>query len=76
YEMIEAILKDQKRLLPSIAYLEGEYGFSDICLGVPTILSKKGIEKIVEVNLNDKELEQLKYSAESVENVKNALKNK
>ena len=74
--MIEAILKDQKRLLPSIAYLEGEYGFSDICLGVPTILSKKGIEKIVEVNLNDKELEQLKYSAESVENVKNALKNK
>ena len=61
-------------MLPSIAYLEGEYGFSDICLGAPTILSKKGIEKIVEVNLNDKELEQLKYSAESVENVKNALK--
>ena len=39
YEMIEAILKDQKRLLPSIAYLEGEYGFSDICLRVPTIHS-------------------------------------
>lgn len=76
YEMIEAILKDQKRLLPSIAYLEGEYGFSDICLGVPTILSNKGIEKIVEVNLNEKEQEQLKYSAESVQNVKNALKNK
>lgn len=76
YEMIEAILKDQKRLLPSIAYLEGEYGFSDICLGVPTILSKNGIEKIVEVNLNERELEQLKYSAESVQNVKNALKNK
>lgn len=74
YEMIEAILKDQKRLLPSIAYLEGEYGFSDICLGVPTILSKNGIEKIVEVNLNERE--QLKYSAESVQNVKNALKNK
>lgn len=61
YEMIEAILKDQKRLLPSIAYLEGEYGFSDICLGVPTILSKNGIEKIVEVNLNEREQEQLKY---------------
>lgn len=76
YEMIEAILKDQKRLLPSIAYLEGEYGFSDICLGVPTILSKNGIEKIVEVNLNEREQEQLKYSAESVQNVKNALKNK
>ena len=76
YEMIEAILKDQKRLLPSIAYLEGEYVFSDICLGVPTILSKNGIEKIVEVNLNEREQEQLKYSAESVQNVKNALKNK
>ncbi|MFJ5555319.1 malate dehydrogenase [Staphylococcus capitis] len=76
YEMIEAILKDQKRLLPSIAYLEGEYGFSDICLGVPTILRKNGIEKIVEVNLNEREQEQLKYSAESVQNVKNALKNK
>ncbi|MEJ7167034.1 malate dehydrogenase [Staphylococcus capitis] len=76
YEMIEAILKDQKRLLPSIAYLEGEYGFSDICLGVPTILSKNGIEKIVEVNLNEREQEQLKYSAESFQNVKNALKNK
>ena len=76
YEMIEATLKDQKRLLPSIAYLEGEYGFSDICLGVPTILSKNGIEKIVEVNLNEREQEQLKYSAESVQNVKNALKNK
>lgn len=76
YEMIEAILKDQKRLLPSIAYLEGEYGFSDICLGVPTILSKNCIEKIVEVNLNEREQEQLKYSAESVQNVKNALKNK
>ncbi|MGX0706508.1 malate dehydrogenase [Staphylococcus capitis] len=76
YEMIEAILKDQKRLLPSIAYLEGEYGFSDICLGVPTILSKNGIEKIVEVNLNEREQEQLKYSAESVQNVKNALENK
>lgn len=76
YEMIEAILKDQKRLLPSIAYLEGEYGFSDICLGVPTILSKNGIEKIVEVNLNEREQEQLKYSAESVQNVKNAQKNK
>ncbi|MDS4052878.1 malate dehydrogenase [Staphylococcus capitis] len=76
YEMIEAILKDQKRLLPSIAYLEGEYGFSDICLDVPTILSKNGIEKIVEVNLNEREQEQLKYSAESVQNVKNALKNK
>lgn len=76
YEMIEAIVKDQHRLLPSIAYLEGEYGFSDICLGVPTILGNNGIEEIVEVNLDENESAQLKYSAQSVETVKNALKNK
>ncbi|MEY6485030.1 malate dehydrogenase [Staphylococcus equorum] len=53
YSMVEAILKDQKRLLPSIALLEGEYSFSDICLGVPTILGSKGIERIVELQLSE-----------------------
>ena len=43
--MTEAILKDQKRVLPSIAYLEGEYGYQDIYLGVPTVLGANGIEK-------------------------------
>lgn len=75
FEMIEAILKDQHRLLPSIALLEGEYGFSDICLGVPTILSEKGIENIVELALSDNEQAQLRISADSVEEVKQALKN-
>lgn len=73
--MIEAILKDQHRLLPSIALLEGEYGFSDICLGVPTVLSEKGIENIVELALSDNEQAQLRISADSVEEVKQALKN-
>lgn len=75
FEMIEAILKDQHRLLPSIALLEGEYGFSDICLGVPTVLSEKGIEIIVELALSDNEQAQLRISADSVEEVKQALKN-
>lgn len=75
FEMIEAILKDQHRLLPSIALLEGEYGFSDICLGVPTVLSEKGIENIVELALSDNEQAQLRISADSVEEVKQALKN-
>lgn len=75
FEMIEAILKDQHRLLPSIALLEGEYGFSDICLGVPTVLSEKGIENIVELALSDNVQAQLRISADSVEEVKQALKN-
>lgn len=75
FEMIEAILKDQHRLLPSIALLEEEYGFSDICLGVPTVLSEKGIENIVELALSDNEQAQLRISADSVEEVKQALKN-
>lgn len=75
FEMIEAILKDQHRLLPSIALLEGEYGFSDICLGVPTVLSEKGIENIVELALSDNEQAQLRISADSVEEGKQALKN-
>ncbi len=74
YSMIEAILKDQRRLLPSIAYLEGEYQFTDICLGVPTILGANGIETIVELALSDDEKTQLQVSADSVTDVKQALK--
>ncbi len=76
YSMLEAILKDQKRLLPSIALLEGEYGFSDICLGVPTILGEQGIERIVELELSEEEQAQLKISADSVVEVKQSLKQK
>lgn len=68
-EMAEAILKDEKRVLPAIAYLEGEYGYSDIYLGVPTILGGDGIEKIIQLELTDHEKEALDRSAESVKNV-------
>lgn len=74
YSMVEAILKDQKRLLPSIALLEGEYSFSDICLGVPTILGFKGIERIVELQLSEDEQAQLQVSANAVTEVKKSLK--
>lgn len=76
YSMLEAILKDQQRLLPAIAYLEEEYGFSDICLGVPTILGENGIERILELALSDEELKQLQISANAVQQVKQSLKNK
>ena len=72
-EMAEAILKDQRRILPSIAYLEGEYGFNDLYLGVPTILGAGGIEKVIELDLTNAEKTALAKSAESVRNVINIL---
>lgn len=72
--MAEAILKDQRRVLPSIAYLEGEYGYSDIYLGVPTVIGGKGIEKIIELDLTKEEKAALDKSADSVKNVLKVLK--
>lgn len=72
-EMAEAIIKDQRRILPSIAYLEGEYGLNGIYLGVPTILGAGGIEKIIEIELNEEEQTLLNKSAESVKVVMNLL---
>lgn len=72
-QMAEAILKDKKRILPSIAYLEGEYGYNDLYLGVPTLLGGKGIEKIYELELTAEEKAALDKSAESVRNVMKVL---
>ncbi len=72
-EMCEAILKDQRRILPAIAYLEGEYGFEGIYLGVPTILGGNGIEKVIELELIAEEKAALEKSAESVRNVMSVL---
>jgi malate dehydrogenase len=68
-EMCEAILKDQRRVLPSIAYLEGEYGYDGIYLGVPTILGGNGIEKVIELELTEDEKAALDKSAQAVRNV-------
>jgi malate dehydrogenase len=72
-EMCEAILKDQRRVLPSIAYLEGEFGYEGIYLGVPTILGANGIEKIIELDLTAEEKAALDKSVESVRNVMQVL---
>ncbi|MFJ7980769.1 malate dehydrogenase [Lysinibacillus xylanilyticus] len=72
-EMAEAIIKDQKRILPSIAYLEGEYGYNDLYLGVPTLLGANGIEKIFELELTDNEKAALDKSAEAVRSVMKIL---
>ncbi|NQD68333.1 malate dehydrogenase [Bacillus haikouensis] len=72
-QMVEAILKDQRRVIPAIAYLEGEYGFEGIYLGVPTILGGNGLEKIIELELTEEEQSALAKSAESVKNVMSSL---
>lgn len=68
-EMAEAMIKDQKRILPAIAYLEGEFGYQGIYLGVPTILGANGIEKVIELDLTKEEKDALDQSAESVRQV-------
>lgn len=72
-EMVEAIVKDQRRVLPSIAYLEGEYGYEGIYLGVPTILGKGGIEQVIELELTAEEKAALDKSADAVREVMNVL---
>ncbi|MDZ5472483.1 malate dehydrogenase [Bacillus sp. 31A1R] len=72
-EMCEAILKDQRRVLPSIAYLEGEYGYDGIYLGVPTILGANGIEKVIELELTSEEKAALDKSADAVRSVMKVL---
>ncbi len=65
-EMVEAIVKDKKRILPCAAYLQGEYGLRDTYIGVPVKLGKRGIEKIVEISLTPDEKAALTKSAEEV----------
>lgn len=72
-EVVEAVLHDQKALIPCSALLEGEYGESDLCIGVPCIIGKGGIEKIVELDLTDEEKAAFKKSAEAVHKTNAAL---
>lgn len=72
-EMAEAIIKDQRRVIPAIAYLEGEYGYNGIYLGVPTILGANGIEKVIEFELLEDEKAALDKSAEAVRSVMSVL---
>lgn len=72
-QMVESYLYDQKRLLPSAAYCNGEFGIKGIYLGVPVIIGKNGVEKIVEIELSKSETEQLHGSAERVKAILNIL---
>ncbi|MCL4144575.1 UNVERIFIED_CONTAM: hypothetical protein GTU68_054584 [Idotea baltica] len=74
-QMVEAIMKDSKRIFPVCSYLTGEYGINDLYLGVPVVLGRNGIEKIIELQLNDAEMALLKESAEAVRNVVKVLDN-
>lgn len=74
-QMVEAIVRNQRRVFPVCAWLTGEYGLNDIYLGVPVILGKNGIEKIIELKLNDAEMDLLKNSAAAVKEVCDVLDN-
>jgi len=73
-QMVKSILFDEKRLLPCSAYLDGQYGVSGIFLGVPVIMGKKGIEKIVELHLTEKEMFMFNTSASAVKTMIDTLK--
>ncbi len=73
--MAEAITRNQRRVLPCCVKLDGEYGLKDVFLGVPVVLGKKGVERIIELKLNDEELEKLHASANAVKETMNVLDN-
>jgi len=70
----ESYLLDQKRMLPCAAYLEGEYGYKDLYMGVPVVIGGRGLEKIVELPLTDDEQAMLKKSAASVQSIVDVVK--
>ena len=71
--IVDSILNDQKKLIPCSVFLEGEYGQSDICMGVPVIIGKNGWEKIVDFNLNDEEKALFAKSADAVRSMNSVL---
>jgi malate dehydrogenase len=73
-EMVEAILKDKRKILPCAAFLQGEYGYDDLFVGVPVKLGANGMEQIIEIKLMDDEIAALKKSADSVKELVDKLK--
>ena len=71
--LVQSIACDQQKMFPCSVLLEGEFGLNDLCIGVPVILGKSGIERIVEINLDDLELSQLQASAKGVKATNNLL---
>jgi malate dehydrogenase len=71
--VVEAIVRDEKKMMACCVSLEGEYGFNDICLGVPVIVGKNGWEKIVDFKLNEDEMAAMNKSADAVRNMNSVL---
>jgi malate dehydrogenase len=74
-EMVDSIVLDQKRILPCAALCQGEYGINDLFVGVPVMLGRDGIEKIVEIDLTDDEKQELQSSANAVQELVKAMEN-
>jgi malate dehydrogenase len=72
--LVDSILNDQKKMIPCSVFLEGEYGQSDICIGVPCIIGKNGIETIVDIELNATEKAAFAKSADAVRAMNGDLK--
>lgn len=64
--MIEAVVRDRKQVIPVATYLDGEYGHSDVTIGVPAVIGRKGVEKIIELDLNDEEKQSFDTGIQSV----------
>ncbi|MDA9036202.1 malate dehydrogenase [Flavobacteriaceae bacterium] len=72
--LVDSIVNDLNRMIPCSVFLDGEYGQKDICIGVPCIIGKNGLESIIDVKLNDQEKEKFTQSAAAVRNMNEALK--
>ena len=72
--LVESIVKDQKKLIPCSVYLQGEYGLKDITIGVPVVVGRNGIEKIIPMDLNEQELQLFNASAKAVRENEDTLK--
>ena len=73
-EMVDSVLRDKKKILPCAAYLQGEYGMKDVYLGVPVVLGRKGVERVVEIKLTAEEKAALDKSAAAVHDLFKILK--
>jgi malate dehydrogenase len=72
--LVEAILRDEKKLQTCCVFLEGEYGQSDICLGVPVVIGRNGWERILDFGLNEEEQAAFNKSADAVRSMNDVLK--
>ena len=73
--LVDSILNNKKKIIPCSVYLDGQYGLTDICIGVPCVIGKKGIEEIIDLNLNSSEKNKLQESAKAIAIMNKSLKN-